>query len=117
MSPRIDETSWCQKKCLNHPARLLSIYPRREGWPALSGRALLPGATATAADKEWKKTELDACSSVASEDRAHDLRIMRPARYQLRYCHPVMKAIFDSIFLSSVLWPLFGFRMVKNMAG
>ena len=25
--------------------------------------------------------------SVASEDRTHDLRIMRPTRYQLRYCH------------------------------
>ena len=27
-------------------------------------------------------------SNVASKDRAHDLRIMRPTRYQLRYCHP-----------------------------
>ena len=26
-------------------------------------------------------------SNVASEDRAHDLRIMRPTRCQLRYCH------------------------------
>ena len=25
--------------------------------------------------------------NVASEDRTHDLRIMRPTRYQLRYCH------------------------------
>ena len=25
--------------------------------------------------------------NVASEDRAHDLRITRPTRYQLRYCH------------------------------
>ena len=24
---------------------------------------------------------------VASEDQTHDLRIMRPTRYQLRYCH------------------------------
>ena len=24
---------------------------------------------------------------MASEDRAHDLRIMRPTRYELRYCH------------------------------
>ena len=70
-------------------------------------------------DKEWKKKRswYDACSNVASEDRAHDLKIMRPTRYQLRYCHPVLKAIFVSISLSNVLWRLFGFRMVKNMAG
>ena len=27
------------------------------------------------------------CQFAVSEDRTHDLRIMRPTRYQLRYCH------------------------------
>ena len=97
---------------------LLSIYPCLPPQAGLAGA--LRQSTASRSHSHRcltrsgkKRSWYDACSNVASEDRAHDLRIMRPTRYQLRYCHPVTKAIFDSIFLSSVLWPLFGFRMVK----
>ena len=45
---------------------------------------LITEQSAHAGRGAWKDEE----SNAASEDRTHDLRIMRPTRYQLRYRRP-----------------------------
>ena len=111
--------SWCKKmpKSSRPPAVNLPASASRAGRRSQAEHCFRSHSQRCLTRSGKKRSWYDACSNVASEDRAHNLRIMRPTRYQLRYCHPVMKAIFVSISLSNVLWPLFGFRMVKNMAG
>lgn len=52
----------------------------------------------TAPDKliAWHALAPPAESNAASEDRTHDLRIMRPTRYQLRYRRPDVRPDFHA---------------------
>ena len=65
-------------------ARLVVAKPR-DGQEQPHARARHVGGTWPSRHRPSMDPQL--ARSVAGEDRTHDLRIMRPTRYQLRYCH------------------------------
>ena len=68
------EVSKAEDDCSGRSAR------RFLGFPGFLGGGERPEATALIA-----RLSDGECENVASEDRTHDLRIMGPTRYQLRY--------------------------------